>query len=180
LKSNCYFVADEFGEINENPGRLGLFFAGNSVKVITKSIINGVEHLLQPADDSGFIDQQLELSDQEIQLLSTTIHPESYDRKFDYEIQINPSKTDANYKVFKCTIYVLAFYGVSIISDIDDTIKISNVVNKRSLLKNTFYNYFKPVDGMNELYQKWSEQNCQFHYVSSSPWQLYVSKIFNR
>jgi phosphatidate phosphatase APP1 len=26
---------------------------------------------------------------------------------------------------------------------------------------------------MSELYQKWSEQKCQFHYVSASPWQLY-------
>ncbi len=173
-----FFVADEFDETNENPGRLGFFFAANSVKVAAKSVINGVEHLLQPADDSGFIEEEIELSDQEIQSLCTTIHPESYDRKFDYEIQINPSKTDVNYKVFKCTIYVLASYGVSIISDIDDTIKISQVLSKRSLLKNTFYSYFKPVDGMNELYQKWSEQKCQFHYVSSSPWQLYVFENF--
>ena len=38
---------------------------------------------------------------------------------------------------------------------------------------NTLSNsYFKAVEGMSELYQKWSEQKCQFHYVSASPWQL--------
>ncbi len=166
-------LAGEFGEPNENPGRLGLFFVGNSVKVLTKSIINGVEHLLQPSDESGFIEHQLELPDNEIKALATTIHPESEDRKFEYEIQINESKTDVRYKTFKCTIYVLAPVGVSVISDIDDTIKVTKVLNKRSLLKHTFYSYFKPVEGMNDLYQKWSEQRCQFHYVSASPWQLY-------
>jgi phosphatidate phosphatase APP1 len=152
---------------------LGLFFVGNSVKVATKSIINGVEHLLQPPDESGFIEEQLELSDHEIKSLCSPIYSETNDQKFDYEIKINESKTDVNYKSFKCTIYVLAPYGVSIISDIDDTIKITKVLSKPALLKHTFYSYFKPVDGMNELYQIWYTQNCQFHYVSSSPWQLY-------
>ncbi|CAF1028820.1 unnamed protein product [Adineta steineri] len=169
-------LEDEFNESNENPGRLGLFFVGNSVKVATKSIINGVEHLCQPSDESGFIEQQLDLSEDEIRDLGTKIHPESDDKKFEYEIELNESKTDENSpncKPFKCTIYVLASHGVSIISDIDDTIKVSNVLKTRSLLKHTFYSYFKPVDGMSELYQKWSEQKCQFHYVSASPWQLY-------
>lgn len=158
---------------NENPARLSLFFAGNSVKIVTKSIINGVEHLLQPSDETGFIEEQLEFTDYEIKSLCRLNHPESNDGKFDYDIQFHESKTNLKNNSFKCIIYVLATYGVSVISDIDDTIKISKVLNKRSLLKHTFYNYFKPVDGMNEVYQKWSEQKCQFHYVSGSPWQLY-------
>ena len=166
----------EFGEETENPGRLGLFFVGNSVKVATKSIINGVEYLLQPSDDSGFIEHQLALSDADVNTLSTPIYPSCPDRKFDYEIKLNrPSTTDGkeeHNKAFKCTIYVLASHGVSVISDIDDTIKVSEVLSKRALLKHTFYSYFKPVEGMSELYQKWSEQKCQFHYVSASPWQL--------
>jgi len=157
---------------------LGLFFVGNPVKVVTKSIINGVEHLLQPSDESGFVEENLELSDKEIESLCATTNSECKDRKFEYQIQVNnqtKKKDDNNeddYKTFKCTIYVLARDGISIISDIDDTVKISNVLSKRSLLKHTFYSYFKPVEGMSDLYQKWSEQNCQFHYVSASPWQL--------
>ncbi|CAF1387007.1 unnamed protein product [Rotaria sordida] len=169
-------LRDDFGKPNQNPGRLGLFFVGRSVKVITKSIINDVEHLLQPSDESGFIEEELELSDEEIQSLAQHTHPESNDRKFEYGIQIDESKMDVksdNYKTFQCIIYVLASYGTSIISDIDDTIKISKVLSKRSLLKHTFYNDFTTVQGMSELYQKWNEQNCQFHYVSASPWQLF-------
>jgi hypothetical protein len=166
-------ASDEIIVPNENPGRLGFFFVGNSVKVATKSIINGAEYLLQPSDETGFIEEQLEFSDQEIKSLCPPIYSETEDRKFDYEIKIHESKTNINSKSFKCSIYVLAPAGVSIISDIDDTIKITKVLNKRALLKHTFYSYFKPVDGMNELYQSWFSQNCQFHYVSGSPWQLY-------
>ncbi|CAF0939602.1 unnamed protein product [Rotaria sp. Silwood1] len=173
-------LQEELGQPDENPGRLGLFFAGNSVKIITKSIINGVEHLLQPSDESGFIEERLELSDDEIQSLSTTTHSDCQDRKFEYQMKIDETqKTDKkidkddNYKIFQCTIYVLAPNGISVISDIDDTIKVSNVLSKTLLLKHTFYSYFKPIEGMNNLYQKWHEQKCQFHYVSASPWQLY-------
>ncbi|MCI0505015.1 MAG: DUF2183 domain-containing protein [Gammaproteobacteria bacterium] len=63
--------------------------------------------------------------------------------------------------------------GISVISDIDDTIKQSNVLDKKELMKNTFMREFKAVPGMSELYQAWSAQGYAFHYVSSSPWQLY-------
>ena len=166
---------ENFDKVDKTPGRLNLFFVGNSVKVATKSIINGVEHLLRPSDESGFIEEQIELSDEEITLICTEANPGSNDRKFDYEIKINKSNDDTrlqNCETFNCTIYVLGIYGVSIISDIDDTIKVTNVHSKSALLKCTFYDCFKPVDGMNDLYQKWSKQKCQFHYVSASPWQL--------
>ncbi len=158
---------------------MGLFFVGSSIKIATKSIINGVEHLLQPSDESGFIEEHIELPDQEVISHCILTHEGCKDRKFEYEIQINNPKKkveshEDGYKTFKCTVYVLARHGLSVISDIDDTVKISNVLSKRSLLKHTFYSYFKPVEGMSELYQKWSEQKCQFHYVSASPWQLYV------
>lgn len=63
--------------------------------------------------------------------------------------------------------------GVSVISDIDDTVKHSNVVSKQELLANTFLREFQFIEGMSELYNRWAEQGASFHYVSSSPWQLY-------
>ena len=63
--------------------------------------------------------------------------------------------------------------GLSIISDIDDTVKLSDVLNKRELLRNTFLREFVPVEGMAELYRHWGEEHeAVFHYVSASPWQL--------
>ena len=63
--------------------------------------------------------------------------------------------------------------GVSIISDIDDTIKLSYVTDHKKLFESSFFNDFEPVAGMPELYQQWLQQGASFHYVSSSPWQLY-------
>ena len=70
--------------------------------------------------------------------------------------------------------YLIPSKGVSIISDIDDTIKISNVTNRAELMQNTFVKPFEPVPGMSKLYAHWSEQGATVHYVSASPYQLYV------
>jgi len=66
--------------------------------------------------------------------------------------------------------------GISIISDIDDTIKISEVLDKVRLLANTFIFPFKSVPGMSDLYQQWQTKNpnCTFHYLSGMPDQLYT------
>ena len=63
--------------------------------------------------------------------------------------------------------------GLSVISDIDDTVKISDVTNKQALLENTFLKPFEAVPGMAALYQDLARKETTFHYVSSSPWQLY-------
>jgi hypothetical protein len=63
--------------------------------------------------------------------------------------------------------------GISVISDIDDTIKMTEATCRREMLANTFLRPFEVVDGMSQLYQDWHALGCQFHYVSSSPWQLY-------
>jgi len=63
-------------------------------------------------------------------------------------------------------------HGVSIISDVDDTIKRTEVGCRRSMLTNTFLREFQEVDDMPTLYRDWADQGASFHYVSSSPWQL--------
>jgi phosphatidate phosphatase APP1 len=71
------------------------------------------------------------------------------------------------------TVFVLPQRGVSIVSDIDDTIKDSNVGNRRELLANTFLREYREIGGMAELYRQWAQLGSMFHYVSSSPWQLF-------
>ena len=71
--------------------------------------------------------------------------------------------------------HLLADTGISVISDIDDTIKVSEVLDKQALLRNTFCRPFKAVPGMAEVYQGWVRSaGAQFHYVTASPWQLYL------
>jgi hypothetical protein len=76
---------------------------------------------------------------------------------------------------FNGEIHLLEPTGISVISDIDDTIKISEVNDKQALLRNTFTKAFEPVPGMAEVYRDWSSRvNARFHYVSASPWQLFL------
>jgi phosphatidate phosphatase APP1 len=62
--------------------------------------------------------------------------------------------------------------GLSVISDIDDTVKVSNVADRRELLQNTLLREFRAVPGMAAAYRRWEAAGAAFHYVSSSPWQL--------
>lgn len=65
--------------------------------------------------------------------------------------------------------------GISVISDIDDTIKSTQVRDRKVLLRRTFLEPFKPVPGMAEVYRAWADKSgAQFHYVSASPWQLFL------
>lgn len=66
--------------------------------------------------------------------------------------------------------------GISVISDIDDTIKNTGILgNKRELFRNVFvYDYEKiSIEGVQQWYQQLQQMGAKFHYVSNSPWQLY-------
>lgn len=64
--------------------------------------------------------------------------------------------------------------GVSIISDIDDTVRITNVLNKHEMLMNTFVRPLKAVPGMASLYQNAvALPALRIHYVSNAPYALY-------
>jgi hypothetical protein len=64
--------------------------------------------------------------------------------------------------------------GVTIVSDIDDTVKETHVHQRHTMLVNTFLREFVPVPGIAELYRRWEQAGAVFHYVSSSPWQLFT------
>ncbi|KAG5354528.1 Phosphatidate phosphatase APP1 [Yarrowia sp. B02] len=70
----------------------------------------------------------------------------------------------------------VSYEGISLISDIDDTIKHTGVTgDKKAMIKNVFV---KDLDGLSipgvvEWYNKLSSLGVQTHYVSNSPWQLY-------
>ena len=62
--------------------------------------------------------------------------------------------------------------GLSVVSDIDDTIKVTEVPGEKEVvLNNTFCRQFLAVSDMVERYQNMGD--AAFHYVSGGPWQLY-------
>jgi phosphatidate phosphatase APP1 len=81
--------------------------------------------------------------------------------------------SEGDERVFTGEVQLIEPQGVSVISDIDDTIKVSNVKDKKALLQNTFLKEFAAVPGMADLYRSWAKQGVAFHYLSASPWQLY-------
>ncbi len=75
---------------------------------------------------------------------------------------------------FRGRVRLVAPTGVSVVSDVNDTIKVTEVLaGKSRVLERTFLEPFEPVGGMAALYRSWSDRGAVFHYVSASPWHLY-------
>jgi len=79
------------------------------------------------------------------------------------------------------SVFMVGYEGISIISDIDDTIKVTGVGSIPQVLENTLVKPFKALPGMAAAYQKWIAKETKnsksflpnkphIHYVSSSPW----------
>ncbi len=70
-------------------------------------------------------------------------------------------------------IHLLESNGLSIVSDIEDTIRLGHARDTRLSLASTFLEPYRPVPGMAAVYAAWSERcGAAFHYVSASPAQL--------
>jgi len=80
---------------------------------------------------------------------------------------------------FEVDAFLVGQSGLTIISDIDDTVKITEVTDRKKLLRNTFFEPFRPVPGMAAVYARWLREadGGHLHFVSSSPWQLYEALV---
>lgn len=83
-----------------------------------------------------------------------------------------PVRLDSRDRTFQGRVLLIGPEGTSVVSDIDDTIKISSVTVHNELLANTFFRAWRTVAGMAPLYQRWAKEGAVFHYVSNSPWPL--------
>ena len=71
---------------------------------------------------------------------------------------------------------VIETTGISVISDIDDTIKHSAIGSgAREIFRNTFIRELGDlkIEGVREWYSKMANMGVTFHYVSNSPWQIF-------
>ena len=75
-------------------------------------------------------------------------------------------------RVVETTVHLVGPAGLSIISDIDDTVKVTDVLDRRRMLEATFYKPFEAVAGMPGAYRRLTTAGAPVHYVSSSPWHL--------
>jgi phosphatidate phosphatase APP1 len=66
--------------------------------------------------------------------------------------------------------------GLTVITDIDDTIKVTHILDAKEKEANTFVRPFVAVPGMSERYRSWQKalgEGIHFHVVSAGPWQFH-------
>lgn len=129
--------------------------------------LGGRVYALQPSAANGHFHGTIRLPVDDAERL---LEAQALGRWLEYRAVTAP----ADQRVFSGRIQLVAPRGLSVVSDIDDTIKITEVHDRRAVLRNTFLRPFEPVAGMADVYQDWAEADMAFHYVSASPWQLYV------
>jgi hypothetical protein len=142
--------------------RLRLFLVDNERSKEIAVRVAGGDHHLPPSGSDGHFAGTLALP-------RSTVEPALSDNCLAVRARTRPG----DQREFHSTIYCLPPTGVSVVSDVDDTIKITNVGNRRELFANTFILPFRPVEGMPAIYERWARKGAHFHYVSASPWQLY-------
>ncbi|XDZ51473.1 App1 family protein [Neisseriaceae bacterium CLB008] len=129
-------------------------------KVVTLALPDGSRHTLPPTDASGRSS------------LTVTLAKASV---------VGPGKAqplpitlvDASAQPASGPLWYVPTTGLSIISDIDDTVKVSDVGDTKKLLQHTFLKPLTPAPGMAAWYQQlMRSQGAAVHYVSSSPLQL--------
>ena len=76
-------------------------------------------------------------------------------------------------RTFSGAVLLIAPTGRSVISDVDDTVKVSHVIDTERLMAATFVKPYEAVPGMARAYQSWAAEGAAFHFVSSTPWHLY-------
>lgn len=82
------------------------------------------------------------------------------------------------------TAYLVPNKGLTIISDIDDILRITKIYEPAKGLLNTFARPFRPWENMPEIYANWSMSlpNLHFHYLTTTPEQVtrnYMQYIYS-
>jgi phosphatidate phosphatase APP1 len=121
---------------------------------------------LAPSDASGHFAGHVRLTERELAPLREGAGAD----RVPFRAVLEPG--DA--RVFEGMVHLLGETGWSVVSDVDDTIKVSRVRDRQALVQHTFCLPFEPVPGMADVYRTWANAaGARFHYVSASPWALY-------
>ncbi len=136
--------------------RLGAFLVDNKSRRKVSVVIGGGTAVLGPSSRNGHLLGRAMLAGPDAGAIDYVSSVEqSADRSFAGRVHLLPAK------------------GLSMICDIDDTIKLSNVPDTRDLLRNTFLRPYRGVDAVGGLCRTLAGAGAAMHYVSASPWQLY-------
>jgi hypothetical protein len=143
--------------------RIALFLVDNERGKSLPVRVGNDLHLLSPTGPNGHFSNTVTLSGETV--ASATKQG---------QISVHAVTRPGDARLFTGTAHVLADDPEPlVISDVDDTIKITSVRNREEAKRNTFCRPFEPVEGMAAVYESWAEMGAGFSYVTGSPWQLY-------
>jgi phosphatidate phosphatase APP1 len=124
---------------------------------------DGEQHTFQSSDLNGLIEKTVKLPADTAQALAARQNSRDGWLSFSVVSEGHRGKGKVN---------LVGSRGLSVVSDIDDTIKVTEVPgDKDNMLKNTFCRPFMALTDMVERYG--GLRDATFHYVSGGPWQLY-------
>jgi phosphatidate phosphatase APP1 len=148
------------GRLLEN--RLGWFLVDNKRARLVTLRVGDRQLVLGPTDPQGHFHGKVQLS---IEAAAAAA------RNGWLELEVCSAAHPP--RAFLGKIRLLEPTGLSIISDLDDTVKISNVLDRRELLRSTLLRPFEAVPQMAERYRSFVEHGAAIHFVSCSPWHLW-------
>jgi len=127
--------------------------------------------LLAATDRDGRVESSLWFSDKEVALAGGS----GGHVRLEVRLAMPPEEEQEPPPTSRAVAYLVEETGLSVISDIDDTVKVTEVFRGHGeILKNTFLKEFRPVEGMVALYRRWAqERGANFQYVSKSPPELH-------
>lgn len=142
--------------------RLGWFLVDNKRTRMVRLRLGEYEVVLGPTDPQGHFEGSIQLPREAVVTMQR-------DGLIDVEVVsvAHPARS------FVGRVMLLGEFGTSVVSDMDDTVKVTHVLDRKELVRNTLLRAFQAVPGMAALYRQLAEQGVSFHFVSCSPWHLY-------
>ncbi len=75
---------------------------------------------------------------------------------------------------FEASVHCLGRRGTSIVSDVDDTVRIAGAADARARVRAALVGEYDAVPGMAEAYRALAARGAGFHWLTSAPWQLHA------
>lgn len=162
-------LAPALGAHRANPlyrDRVGLLVSDSAGDAEVSVLIAGRVFDANPSDSAGVFTLEAALTDDEVARAAR-----------DGVVPFETLPTRQNPQRFQGRAVLVPPQGLTVVSDMDDTIKETHVNDRDKAKANTFVLPFRPVAGMPALYRSWQAApgaQIHFHLVSAGPWQLHT------
>ena len=105
----------------------------------------------------------------EFQIDAETVQQYAHDDQLHFSAVLD----EGDLRVFRGHANLVSPQGLSVVSDFDDTVKVTRTDDRKRMFDYTFLRDFEAVEGMPEIYNAWASEGANFHFASSSPWHFY-------